>query len=318
MLENLPKTLVGITRYFADPQICIDFVAFLRWENGEPVCVHCKETGAYFLASRKIYKCKKCRKQFSVKMGTIFEESAVSLDKWLIAIWQIANCKNGISSYELGRDIGVTQRTAWFMNHRIRTAMTVGSIEKMGGDDPIEMDETFIGGSAKNMHREKRERFLPRYSKQNRVSGNHTAVFGMVQRGGKVRAKVIKNVTAKEVMPIIQENIEPNSEVFTDQSPIYRYLWEQYVHDSVNHSMEYVRDNVHTNSIENFWSLLKRTVKGTYVSVSPAHLQKYVEEQMFRYNEREGNDAFRFVRMLESISGKRLTYNDLVGYEIHG
>jgi len=151
MLENLPKTLIGITRYFADPQVRIDFVAFLRWENGEPICVHCQAKGAYFLASRKIYKCKACRKQFSVKMGTIFEESAVGLDKWLIAIWQIANCKNGISSYELGKAIGVTQRTAWFMNHRIRTAMTVGSIEKLSGE--VECDETYIGGDAKNMTR---------------------------------------------------------------------------------------------------------------------------------------------------------------------
>ncbi|MGB7209425.1 MAG: IS1595 family transposase [Pyrinomonadaceae bacterium] len=318
MLENLPKTLVGVARYFADPQVCIDFVAFLRWENGEPVCVHCKEKGAYFLASRKIYKCKKCRKQFSVKMGTIFAESAVGLDKWLVAIWLIANCKNGISSYELARDIDVTQRTAWFMNHRIRTAMTVGSIEKMGGGEPIEMDETFIGGNAKNMHRAKRERFLPRYSSKNRVTAHKTAVFGMVQRGGKVKAQVIKSVRTKDVMPIIQENIEKNAEVFTDSAPIYRDLWQEYIHESVNHSVEYVRGNVHTNSIENFWSLLKRTIKGTYVSVSPAHLQKYVEEQMFRYNEREGDDAFRFVRMLESISGKRLTYNELIDYEIRG
>ncbi|MFN0277688.1 MAG: IS1595 family transposase [Pyrinomonadaceae bacterium] len=313
MLENLPKTFVGVSRFFADPLVCVDFVAMMRWENGEPVCFHCKQKGAYFMPSRKIYRCKnkECKKQFSIKMGTIFEESAVSLDKWLMAMWQLANCKNGISSYELGKAIGVTQRTAWFMLHRIRTAMTNGTIEKMSGT--VEIDEAFIGGDAKNMHRSKRVRFSKPWTRN--VKDHKTAVFGMVQRGGKVKAQVIKGIQAKDVMPVIQENIEPNSEVFSDQAAIYRDLYEKYVHATVNHSMEYVRGNVHTNSIENFWSLLKRTIKGTYISVSPAHLQKYVEEQMFRYNEREGTDQFRFVRMLESISGKRLTYNQLIGYE---
>lgn len=317
MLENLPKTLIGIVEYFADPQVCIDFVAFLRWQDGEPVCPHCKNVGAYYLASRKIYKCKDCRKQFSVKAGTIFEESAVPLNKWLAAIWQMANCKNGISSYELGKAIGVTQRTAWFMNHRIRTAMTVGSIEKLSGT--VEMDEAFIGGDAKNMHRAKRIRFISPRNTRNRVKTHKTAVFGMVERGGKVRAKVIKkshNLQTGDVMPIIEEHVDATAEVFTDKSSIYQNLWEKYVHDTVNHSYEYVRDNVHTNSIENFWSLLKRSIRGTYISVSPVHLQKYVEEQMFRYNERKGTDQQRFVAMIELISGKRLTWTELVSYEI--
>jgi len=314
MLENLPKTLIGVLRYFDDPQVAIDFVAYLRWLDGEPVCVHCKQTGAYFMPSRKIYRCKnkECKKQFSVKAGTIFEESAVSLDKWLAAIWLIANAKNGISSYETSRAIGVTQRTAWFMNHRIRTAMTVGSIEKLSGT--IEADEAYIGGDAKNMHQTKRVRFQSRWTRQ--VKDHKTAVFGMVQRGGKVRAKVIKTVRAKDVIPVIQENVEQDSEVFTDQSRIYCELYEQYVHETVNHTVEYVRGEVHTNNIENFWSLLKRTIKGTYVSVSPVHLQKYVEEQMFRYNERHGDDRQRFVSMIELISGKRLTWTQLVSYEI--
>ena len=310
MLENLPKTLVGVLRYFADPQVAIDFVAFLRWQDGEPVCVHCKETGAYFLASRKIYKCKKCRKQFSVKAGTIFEESAVSLDKWLVAIWLMANCKNGISSYEMGRHLGVTQRTAWFMNHRIRTAMTVGSIEKLSGT--VECDETYIGGDAKNMHSVERKRRV----KKAGSPAHKSAVLGMVQRKGKVRAQVIQSRDAATIREFVTSNAEAGSEVMTDEWRGYHNLYDQYKHEIINHSLTYVRDNVHTNSIENFWSLLKRTIKGTYVSVSPEHLQKYIEEQMFRYNEREGNDQQRFVSMIELISGKRLTWTELVSCEI--
>ncbi len=313
--QALPKTEIEAVRYFADEQTCIEFVKSLRWLDGEPVCPHCGNNTTYFLETRKIFKCKakECRKQFSIKTGTIFEDSAIKLDKWLIAIWKIANAKNGISSYELGRALGVTQKSAWFMNHRIREAMVNGSIEKMSGT--VEIDEAYIGGDAKNMHQSKRVRFQPRWTRQDKVRDHKTAVFGMVQRGGKVRAKVIKGVRTQDVLPVIQEHIEENSEVFSDQAAIYRDLYEKYIHATVNHSVEYVRGNVHTNGIENFWSLLKRTIKGTYVSVSPAHLQKYVEEQMFRYNERECNDQMRFVRMIESISGKRLTYSQLIGYE---
>lgn len=310
MLENLPKTLVGVLRYFADPQVAIDFVAFLRWQDGEPVCVHCKETGAYFLASRKIYKCKKCRKQFSVKAETIFEESAVSLDKWLVAIWLMANCKNGISSYEMGRHLGVTQRTAWFMNHRIRTAMTVGSIEKLSGT--IEADETYIGGDAQNMHLKERKLRV----KKAGSPAHKTAVLGMVQRRGKVRAKVVQSRDAETIREFVTSNVEHEAEIHTDEWRGYTNLRDLYTHEVINHSMTYVRDNVHTNNIENFWSLLKRTIKGTYVSVSPEHLQKYVEEQAFRYNERKGTDQQRFVSMIELISNKRLTYAQLVGCEI--
>lgn len=313
----LPKTLQQAVKAFSDEQFCIDLISAMRWTNGQAVCPKCAGTNNHFMAARKVWQCKnkECKKQFSVKVGTIFEDSAIKLESWLMAMWLIVNAKNGISSYELHRAIGITQKSAWFVLHRIRTAMTVGTIEKMdGGNGPIEMDETFIGGNAKNMHRAKRQRFLPRYSGKNRVTAHKTAVFGMVQRGGKVRAKVIKNVRTDDVMPIIEANIVPTSEVFTDQSPIYRNLEEQYIHDTVNHMVEYVRGNVHTNSIENFWSLLKRTIKGTYISVSPVHLQKYVEEQMFRYNERHGNDQERFVSMIELISGKRLTYSDLIGY----
>jgi transposase-like protein len=311
MLNALPKTLQDAIVFFSDDDVCIQFVARLRWTDGKPVCPNCAGTEHSFLSTRKIWKCKACKKQFGVKYGTIFEDSPLGLDKWLMAIWMIANCKNGVSSYEIHRAIGVTQKSAWFMLHRIRLAMQAGSIEKLSGT--VEADEAFIGGDAKNMHRSKRERFQSRWKRQ--VKDHKTVVFGMVQRGGKVRAKIVKGARTEEVMPLIQEHIEKNSEVFTDQSSIYRDLYTEYVHDTVNHSIEYVRDNVHTNSIENFWSLLKRTIKGTYVSVAPEHLQAYVEEQSFRYNERKGNDLSRFLGMIKSISGKRLTYQQLIGYQ---
>ena len=301
---------------FADDLFCVHFVANLRWPDDKAYCPKCGQANNTFMEARRVWQCKtkECnRKQFSVKQGTIFEDSAIGLDKWLVAMWLLVNAKNGISSYELHRALGITQKSAWFVLHRIREAMANGTIEKMSGT--VEIDEAFIGGDAKNMHRTKRVRFQPKWTRQTKIKDHKTAVFGMVQRGGKVRAKVIKGVQAKDVMPLIQENIEKNSEVFSDQAVIYQKLYEQYVHATVNHSVEYVRGNVHTNSIENFWSLLKRTIKGTYISVSPAHLQKYIEEQVFRYNEREGNDQMRFMSLLELISGKRLTYSQLIGYE---
>ncbi len=313
MEAQLPRTLQQAVKAFSDELFCINLIASMRWVDGRAVCPKCQQTNNHFMESRKVWQCKnkECKKQFSVKVGTIFEDSAISLENWLMAMWLIVNAKNGISSYELGRALGITQKSAWFVNHRIRTAMTTGSIEKLTGT--VETDETFVGGDAKNMHLTKRKRFEDRWTRQ--VKGHKTAVFGMVQRGGKVRAQVIEKVRAEIVVPIIKENIEKDSEVFTDRASVYHQLYLDYVHDTVDHAREYVRGNVHTNSIENFWSLLKRTIKGTYVSVSPEHLQKYVQEQVFRYNERHGNDQQRFVVMLELISGKRLTYAQLIGYQ---
>lgn len=309
--EKLPNTLLEAVRYFSDEQTCIDFVAALRWENGIPLCPHCNSDNAGFLATRKIWKCKnkECRKQFSIKTGTIFEDSALKLDKWLTAIWLIANAKNGISSYELHRSIGITQKSAWFVLHRIRMAMEQGSFGKLSGT--VEADETFIGGDAHKMHAKARKaRGIQRNNKDHKV-----AVFGMLERKGKVRAKVVKSVKMKDTIPHLFENIAIDSTVYTDNAPMYRFLHLDYIHDTVNHAREYVRDNVHTNSIENFWSLLKRTIKGTYVSIQAEHLQKYVEEQSFRYNNRENNDLGRFMELIKSVSGKGITYQELIGYD---
>jgi transposase-like protein len=310
--NELPKTLQEAIRYFSDELLCINFVAGLRWENGIAICPHCSNDTTSFLATRKIWKCKACKKQFSVKVGTIFEDSPIKLDKWLMAIWLIAGAKNGISSYELHRAIGITQKSAWFVLHRIRVAMQAGSFEKLSGT--IEADETYIGGDSKNMHASKRKRFEMRSGRKD----HKTAVLGLVQRQGKVRAKVVPNARSKSLVPVVRENVQEGSELYTDSLQSYELLASDYVHEVINHSVEYVRGNVHTNSVENFWSLLKRTIRGTYVSVAPEHLQKYVEEQAFRYNERKGTDKTRFCEVVKSVSGKRLTYAQLIGLQPEG
>jgi transposase-like protein len=309
---EMPKTLQDAIVFFSDDLLCVQFVAALRWPDGVPVCPNCNNNTTSFLTTRKIWKCKACKKQFSVKVGTIFEDSPISLGQWLTAIWLIANAKNGISSYEIHRAIGVTQKSAWFLLHRIRLAMQAGSFEKLSG--VVEVDETYIGGRAFNMHSKKREALKWRFGQR----GHHTAVMGMVERKGRVRGRVVSDASKKSLQAELRENVEKGSTVITDEWKGYENLDNTYVREVINHSVEYVRDNVHTNSIENFWSLLKRSIKGTYVSVSPEHLQKYVEEQAFRYNERKGKDKDRFVEVLRSVSGKRLTYAELIGLRPQG
>ncbi len=305
-----PETLQEAIIFFSNPDNCFDYFISHRWPDGV-ICPTCGRTDVSFLAKQKKWQCKSAhaKRQFSIKSGSIFEDSALGLDKWLTAMWLIVSAKNGISSYEIHRAIKITQKSAWFVLHRIRLAMQNGSIEKLSGT--VEADETYIGGVAGNMHKGKRREMKAKFGHK----GHHTAVLGMVQRRGKVRAKVIQNTHGKTLVPIIRENVEQGAEFFTDGLPAYELLQSDYRHSAVNHSVEYVRENVHTNSIENFWSLLKRTIKGTYVSVSPEHLQAYVEEQAFRYNEREGNDKDRFSAALKSVSGKRLTHAQLIGYE---
>ena len=307
MNENeMPKTLQEAIRYFSNDEICIGFLASLRWENGIATCPKCKGQETSFLKTRKIWKCKGCKKQFSVKVGTIFEGSNISLDKWLCAMWLICNAKNGISSYEIHRSIGITQKSAWFVLHRIRVAMQTGSFEKLSGE--VECDETFVGGLSKNMHKSRREAKI-----KGRGSVGKTAVMGMLERKGNVRAKVIEKVDRETLHGEVKDNVETGANLFTDEWRSYNGLDSDYVHEVINHSVEYVRGNVHTNGIENFWTLLKRSIKGTYVSVEPFHLNKYVDEQVFRYNERKGNDKDRFVKAVGQIVGKRLKYDELIG-----
>ena len=308
--NNLPKNLLQAIKFFSDDLTCVKFVASRRWVDGQAVCPRCDSTNNTFMESRKVWQCKnkECKKQFSVKVGTIFEDSPIGLDKWLTAMWLIVNAKNGISSYEIHRAIGVTQKSAWFMLHRIRLAMENGSIVKLSGD--VEVDETFIGGKAKNMHKSKREKLI-----KGRGSVGKTAVFGALERKGRVLAKVINSTDRKTLHSEVKEKVETGSNLFTDEWLSYRDLDQDYIHAVINHSVEYVKDNVHTNGIENFWALLKRTLKGTYVSVEPFHLSRYLAEQTFRFNERKGKDKDHFLLALNAVTGKRLTYNELLGFE---
>jgi len=318
-MKNEVKTLTDAVRYFADEYVCIRIVSEMRWPNG-PVCPVCGSVAErqHFLKTQKRFQCRDCGKQYSVKVGTIFEDSAIRLDKWLIAMWLLANCKNGISSYELAKAVGITQKSAWFVLHRIREAMRVGSIVKMGGPDrgPVEVDEAFIGGTPKFMHAKRRMSL-------GYGIGGRTAkvpVMGMLDRDSRqVRAQVVPNVKRETLQNAILKEIESGSTIYTDNSSTFDTLEaKQYVHDTVNHVEEYVRGQVHTQGIENFWSLLKRGLKGTYISVEPFHLDKYVTEQVFRFNNRATkdnplNDADRFLLAVSQISGKRLTYADLTG-----
>jgi transposase-like protein len=303
--DNFPKTLQEVVKRFSsDEMLCIEFFASMRWENGIAICPICESDKTSFLSTRKIWKCKSCKKQFSIKVGSILEGSNISLDKWICGIWLIVNAKNGISSYEIHRSIGITQKSAWFMLHRIRAAMKTGSFEKLAGN--VECDETFIGGKAKNMHKHKREAII-----KGRGSVGKTAVFGALERKGRVLAKVIERTDRATLHAEVKEKVETGANLFTDEWRSYCGLDESYIHEVINHSIEYVKGNVHTNGIENFWALLKRTLKGTYVSVEPFHLERYLDEQTFRFNERKGKDKDRFLKAVGSISGKRLNYKQL-------
>ena len=284
-----PKTLTDAIRFYADPMNCITAVKEMRWADGEPECPHCGAKRNYWLAKQMRWKCAKCRKQFTAKTGTVFEDSPISLDKWLIGIWLVANCKNGISSYEIARHVGVTQKSAWFMLHRIRYALQNGSLEMFGGPEsaPVEVDETFIGGKPKNMHLKSRLKM-----KQGVHANPKMTVMGMLDRESRqVRAKVIPNAKRDVLQAEILREIEKGSTVYTDGWTGYDNLKAQnYVHETVTHMQEYVRGQVHTQGIENFWSLLKRGLNGTYVAVEPFHLSRYVDEQVFRFNNRATKD----------------------------
>ncbi len=306
MNSEFPQTLVEAVRYFADPQVAFDFMVKLRWPD-KVKCPRCQCEDVSFISTRKIWKCKHCTEkgQFSVRVGTIIEDSALPLDKWLTAIWMIANDKNGVSSYEVHRAIGVTQKTAWFMLQRIRLAMQTGTFEKLAGE--IEADETYIGGKVRNMHVDKQR-------KRGRGTGGvgKAIVMGLLQRHGKVKVKHVPNARRVTVQQEVRDHVEPGSKVYTDALPSYNGLNKDYIHEAINHAECYVRGAVHTNGLENFWSLLKRGIRGTYVSVEPFHLFRYLDEQAFRFNFREENDATRFLKAVGSIFGKQLTYSQLL------
>ncbi len=312
-MMNEPKTLIEAIRYFADPDVCLDFMVSLRWPDGVIACPNCGRDDVRFIPTRRIWECrsKHAKRQFSVKVGTIFEGSPIGLDKWLAAIWMISSAKNGVSSYEIARAIGVTQKSAWFMLHRIRLAMQDGDFGGMSGT--VEVDETFIGGKARNMHPGKRKEVI-----KGRGTVGKTTVMGLLERHGPdgysaVQAKVVPNTRRGTLSGEVRRNVDAGSTIYTDAHSAYTGLNAEYIHEVVDHAEEYVRGKVHTNGIENFWSLLKRAIKGTYVSVEPFHLFRYLDEESFRYNSRKVGDGDRFNGVMKGVSGKRLTYKQLTG-----
>ena len=329
--EHLPTTLLEAVRYFSNPDTCLHFMASFRWPEGVK-CPRCGSDQVTFLEKARVWKCriKHDAQKFSIKTGTIMEDSPIGLEKWLPAIWLITNAKNGISSYEIHRSLGVTQKTAWFLLHRIRLAMQNGSFETMSGT--IEADETLIGGKARFMHKDRKERTL----QKGRGSAGKTVVMGLLERhtsekgkekiidtldynpkkdkkASRVKVSVIPNTKRNTLQKEVKENVQVGSEVFTDALASYGGLAPEYAHAFVDHAETYVNGKVHTNGIENFWSLLKRAIKGTYISVEPFHLFRYLDEEAFRFNERKNTDSERFMEMMSSLVNKRLTYKELTG-----
>jgi len=312
-----PTTLQQAILYFAKPENCREYMVARRWPDGVE-CPRCGSRNVKFYEKYHRWHCreKHAAPQFTLKTGTIFEDSPIGLDKWLTAMWMVVNCKNGVSSYEIHRALKLTQKSAWFVLQRCRLALADPSADRqnLGDEGPVEMDETFVGGRVKNMHKEKRARY-----QGHRGHHGKTAVFGMLDRDlRQVRAAVVPNVKRETLQTRILDAVKPGAAVFTDDHPVYDWVYQNFVHEVVNHVDEYVRGRVHTNGIENFWSLLKRTLKGTYVAVEPFHLDRYVAEQVFRFNNRGTkdnplNDADRFDLAVRQIVGKRLMYSELTG-----
>jgi len=313
-----PKTLQAAIQFFSDYDNCRKFMIAVRWLDEKVRCPHCNSEKVSYLEKARLYRCYEDhpKQKFSLKVGTVFEDSPIPLEKWLPAVWLVVNCKNGISSYELHRALGVTQKSAWFMLHRIRLAMQSKSFAKIGGPgSEVEVDETFIGGKARNMHKIVRAR---RISGRGKHMADKTAVMGILERGGKVRTNIIPDRTSETLQGFVKNHVTAGANVFTDELHGYWGLDEQYKHQIIDHAVKYVDGRIHTNGLENFWSLLKRGLHGTYVAVEPFHLFRYLDEQAFRYNNRATKDnpltdADRFHLALSQIAGKRLTFAEVTG-----
>jgi transposase-like protein len=315
---NSPKTLQQAIQFFTEYENCRQFMIDLRWADGIVRCPICGTDKVTHLENARLYNCsdKHPRRKFSLKVGTVMEDSPIGLDKWLPAIWLLSSAKNGISSYELHRALGVTQKSAWFMLHRIRLAMKSGSMLKLGNQGgPVEMDETFIGGKLKNMHKNKKPKGTG-FSGRAVSAMAKTIVVGMLERNGRVRAQVVIDRNGPTLHSLVAKNVHPDATLVTDEWGGYKGSIDE--HEIINHAVEYVRGHVHTNGIENFWALLKRGLNGTYINVEPFHLGAYLDEQIFRYENRATkdnplNDSDRFALAVSQIVGKRLTYAELTG-----
>lgn len=310
MKNTIPQTLLDAVRYFSNPETCVSFLAEIRWPNGvacpragcgspEVWTIHSKTRGT-------IWRCKACRKQFTVKVGTIFEDSPLPLEKWLPAFWLELASKKDFSSYQLARAIKVTQRTAWFMLHRIRAVMAEDASEKLSGE--IEVDETFVGGKERFKHMSKRLR-------QGRGAVGKAAVMGLLERHGEVRARTVRSTRKHDLHDRIAQHVAPGSTVYSDALRSYDGLGDSYVHEVIDHAESFVRGRVHTNGLENFWSLFKRTILGTHHSIEAFHLDHYLDSATYRFNTRKMTDGSRFASALAQADGRRLTYNALTGKE---
>jgi transposase-like protein len=322
--QKQPKTLQEAIRHFGDPENVLVYMIQLRWPDGIVTCPTCGRTDAVFLKKQWKWQCKSVHhhRQFSAKVGTVMEDSPIPADKWLTAVWLLSNCKNGISSYEVASAIGVTQKSAWFMMHRIRFGLSLnakkfGSKTKIGGpENEVEVDETFVGGQKKNMHRDR----AVRYEARGGASGK-TIVQGILDRTTRqVRAKVMPDVKRETLQSEILSRVKYGTRVYTDDAVAYESgLNSRFIHEFVNKTESYVRGRVHVNGMENFWSLFKRALKGTYVAVEPFHIERYADEQVFRYNTRKHEDGTkitpveRFTLALPQFANKRLTYAELTG-----
>ena len=313
-----PKTLQQAIQFFSDFENCRQFMIAVRWSDGKVRCPYCASDKVTYLEKARLYRCygDHPKQKFSLKVGTVFEDSPIALEKWLPAVWLVVNCKNGISSYELHRALGVTQKSAWFMLHRIRLAMQSTSFVKIGGPgSECEVDETFIGGKARNMHKSVKAR---RISGRGKHMADKSAVMGILERGGHIRTHVIPDRSSETLQGLVREHVTAGAAIFTDELHGYWGLNKEYEHQIIDHAVKYVDGRVHTNGLENFWSLLKRGLHGTYVAVEPFHLFRYLDEQAFRYNNRATKDnpltdADRFHLALSQIAGKRLTFAEVTG-----
>jgi len=315
-MSQEPKSLQEAVLYFSNPDNCIDYLAIRRWPDGKVICPGCGSDRVSFNAKRRTWKCSKhhSKREFSIKVGTVMEDSPIGLDKWLTAMWMILNCKNGVSSCEIAKNVRVNQKSAWFMLHRIRLSMqdaTLGS--KLSGE--VEADETFIGGKARNMHKSVKAR---RITGGGRNVEDKIVVMGIMERGGKVRTQVIPDRQKHTLQPIVRQHVTAGAALFTDEMGGYKGMHGEYEHQIIDHAVKYVDGRVHTNGLENFWSLLKRGLAGTYVSVEPFHLFRYPDEQSFRFNyrgtkENPLTDADRFSIAASQLAGKRITFAQLTG-----
>lgn len=299
--EHTFNSFLEFLQIYSSEEKCLELLEQIRW-NGKPVCVHCDSEKVYRLKGGKLFKCGQCRERFSARQGTIFEESKLPLSKWFYAIYVFINHKKGISSHQLGRDINVTQKTAWFLLGRIRYAISSKSFKKPL-EGTVEADETYVGGKPRKGDDKEHKR--GRGTKK-------TPVFGMVERGGDVVATPVEKVDRKTLQAEIKKNVVSGSTVLTDELKSYIGLSANYDHQTVSHGTgEFARNGVHVNTLEGFWSHLKRGIYGVYHHASKKHLHRYANEFAFRFNSRLSCDPDRFTFTLSQIHG-RLTYENLI------